>query len=431
MIIQGPVRGDPRHVEFVDGRVRLALRSAAFARWAQAAGQPPSKVRPPYSSAEDAAIVRFHPVASATRPSPIVAETELRVAQWVDERTYSHRPADQPQWTDGSNFLLDWLEAKSLDYLASIPDSAPQEIREARDAVWSVDQDWSSPSGWAGKVIPDAPCPAPCSGGSQSHHTIILNATTESLRRPGTAPTAPGNYVGLRYTYLSADQLPSLMLHEARHCWQLTYSKDVCADRDGDLLVDVGGCVPLSATEQIDSANWTAGGQNPEGAFLGPSVRDEGSRSKTVAGFERNAVRFEVATGGLGSLQCGYHSLVSISGNNQAGAAGTEAAQRLVAEAKWNTSAGGTAELALLEGVAVLVEVVDSASNGALVADSRVTPPSWSPSFVGLVGDDGRLDARLKFGTKATQVRMSIVPSALPPCDQIAIAPVTFSATTQ
>lgn len=299
------------------GKARQRLSSVAERRLDALSGEPDPFL--PYAGSRGAQL-RPLPEAFIAGPADPREGPVLGVSLWVDEGTYNRRRDDVPvvpgvesYWARSPNTVRDWLEKKAWDVWADTQDDPSGQVNEMCRIPTQLVEDVSQV--YAGAV-------------STSFPTIVkFNPMFRDIRCPSLA----GNpwtihYYGF-YEKKPADGFPVIALHEARHCFQLSWVSRGAVDEDGDLLYAPNSCVTADSAELFDKPNRddprSGGFANGDGHFKGdgPGLADGGDAKRTM--WEHEAMRFVNRTGSSLELACALSGFTLRSSAELSGLAGS------------------------------------------------------------------------------------------------------------
>ena len=389
---------DETNYSLEDGVLKVALHSSAKTRKEPGTGGD-IEVLPPYSGVDGAAVVPV-PIDSSDPLSP-VSGGQYHISHWVDERGYSRvRGGASGQWTgDGSpNQIRDWLEKMVWDTLATFEDDGTGEVENACSAVSTITESFDKElKGWVDWSQPD---------------NIFFNPTGTNMRfrlEPGEHIERP--YFSLKET-LGEDEPATIVIHEARHVWQLHLPEinPNVYDSDDDRVFWEGsiGDAPL---DLIDSPNVAAGGHNPDGHYFGDAIGSEDQAAFVVSVFERNAMRFTSRLGLTSDLTCHVGTVSPLTALELSGSPGTQLSPSLALEvirsdAPWPA-----------DGITVEFAVCDSdPSDGCGTCDALVRSPlqdEWRSQdwymTTGVIFDSGVARCQVMVGT----IECTVVATAL------------------
>jgi hypothetical protein len=207
------------------------------------------------------------------------------VGQWVDQETYSPR-ASNGEFThkSGGNGVRDWVEALAWDTLGDLG-SAPSPMGQVAACL--------SPLSAFGEVVLPQSLPGHTPGEWSDDLELVYwypqHFRDAALRRDGDYCGYRGD--GFKVTQ-SSSIMSSVLIHEARHCWQrqIVVNAPNGQDEDSDWVPTAPEALDPMAIRLKDDRHVWVGGANPEMHFAGRDYKDFGLWRQQR---ERDAVYFE------------------------------------------------------------------------------------------------------------------------------------------
>jgi hypothetical protein len=199
---------------------------------------------------------------SASTPTAKFKPGTKDAQQWVDQQAYSRHTAFYPfARLDGGNGVRDWMEALAWDALS---DATPR-----GDIIAAAAQCVPSMFEGAGTGPPDGGEAYAVTGG-EAPHSVTWYPQSFNFDQFRWDREVCGFDAGMRWE--AAAVLTSVALHEARHCWQKSWSQSL--DVDGDSLPASPESIDPYALRLKDGRHYWVGGplDNLENHFAGDAV---------------------------------------------------------------------------------------------------------------------------------------------------------------